>query len=150
LQSSFKKNLSIKEHRDILKKRYTNKKLSTNGLIINTFEDYYYIESNLASKFNNQFISGDIIKDMFNVGFLTYNIGEIIFLKDGFLLNSLTEKTYKFNCVDSGLFFDTSIFYFNYLNFKTINHFSKLIVKKEETIFLMKRSKWFVIFGLKL
>lgn len=150
LNSSFKKNLSIKEHRSILRKRYLIKRISTNGLVINEHGCFSYIETLKDIDISGVMINGYELKKMFYSGFLNYGIGEIISFKNGFLLNENTGAKIDFNCTDNNLFFDTSILYFNYLNNKTINHFSWLYVKKNEVFYKMRRSNWIVLFSLKL
>ena len=46
------------------------------------------------------------------------------------------------------LFFDTSLLNVFYLNKKTINNFSKLLITKEFNIYLLKRGKYYYLFGL--
>jgi len=152
LQKNFYKNYSIKEHFDLLIKKFSDgiKSLNQNGNIMFKKDEFTLV----LNEYNNNLgkyieIELPYILDMFKECFINYTKPEIIYVfvdnEQLVCKNLFTNKKYIINNFYSNElsegYFYTDIFNIGILNNKTINHWSKLIVKENENFVLVKRGK---------
>jgi hypothetical protein len=171
------KNLSISEHVSLIEKKYN--KLSRQNFRIKEFnivKEYpsftnnihYYIplySVNNAPTFidSKLILNASFIKFIFTDNLLEYGFSELLRLRlingDLFIISDIHEisiiidkKFIEKNILENNeeLFFNTDILYVNFLNIKTINHFSKLIFIENQNIYLLQRKDWFSLFVLKI
>lgn len=142
LNNFLNKNLSIIEHSDLIDLKYRNsEKVLVDGLLCLKKENYLLIP-NPEEVGVSAFFFKKLIKD----GFITYGLPEILVFNDRFITNKFTGKMVY---LKTGLIgeMDTSLLYVNFLNLKTINHFSKISIN-ERVVFLLKRKDWCVGFSM--
>jgi len=172
INNSKSKNLSVEEHIDLLDRKYER---GTRDLL-NFFENKYagytygrysmiYVDKLFLKEFKNCNLVIDpvLIKNLIKSKFLTYGFAEIfrVFKKNEiiYLENEISEELFEIDLeyiifdnmkIGENLYFDTSLIYVNYLNLKTINHFSVLILNNHTNSYFLKRKDCYRFFSLKV
>lgn len=142
LNNFLNKNLSTKEHIALIDNKYANsEKISVDGILCLKKENYLLIP-NPEKNGVSAFFFKKLIKD----GFITYGLPEILEFNDKFITNTLTGKTVYLKTGLTGKM-NTSLLYVNFLNLKTINHFSTINISKR-VVFTLKRKDWCVGFSM--
>jgi len=163
ISKSLNKNFSINEHLKLIEKKYSKKEiLNINNkesycfkynryIYLPLFEDFEYNDSLL--ELNASFLKELIDKKIFNYGDSVY----LRFLNKNnelFVFNDLENTKLKIDnkfiikneLFDLEVYFDLNLIFLNYLNLKTINHFSKIIISKNKNIYFLKRKDWLSLF----
>ena len=164
------KNISITEHLSLINKKYSHikpniellfnvtiSKKEHNGfsLIFNPSKlitKEYVIDQLKKDKSSFICINAFVFKDMFSTNFIEYGFPEILTFQSDNVFNDNNDKfkldkKYILDSFSStGLNFDTSILYINYLNKKTINHFSSILITETKVFYFLKRKSLEVVF----
>jgi len=163
VSKSLNKNFSINEHFNLIEKKYKEKeRISFNGKNLYAFKYYKYIYLPLIEDFkcknsllelNASFLKELISNEIFSYGDSIYlrfnnNNGNLYVYNDLENKSLEVDKKYiiKNNLDKFEVFFDLNLIFLNYLNWKTINHFSKVIISEDKNIFFLKRKDWISIF----
>jgi len=145
------KNYSIKEHISLIKRKYQYTKNFIEVLDFNKdYTDNTSIEKIISYFIKNEInfliLNASILKsegfiDIKEPAILTTMSGDFIKNNDtGILKKYNNHLIYKYNKSETELLFDTSILDKFYLNDKTINHFSMIILTEDNSFYYMKRS----------
>jgi len=163
VSKSLNKNFSINEHFNLIEKKYKEKeRIFFNGKSLYAFKYYKYIYLPLVEDFqcNNSLLelNASFLKELINKKI--FNYGDSIYLRfindkgTLYVYNDLENKSLevdkkyiiKNNLDKFEVFFDLNLIFLNYLNWKTINHFSKVIISEDKNIYFLKRKDWISIF----
>lgn len=157
------KNLSILEHSNLVEDKYKHGEkvfLEILNLKIPSFKLGSYFYAPLFEDFiieNMLEINSIFFRDLYKKDIFIYGIpdilkirvlnGEVFLISELYEIEIVIDSKYILNYGSNNEFmFDTTLIFQNYLNLKTMNHFSKFIFSNEFIAYKLKRKDWKALF----
>jgi len=170
ITKAYNKNFSQKEQEDKIKNNFIDfnyKKLiffdkeitvkEKNNFFFNIIseEDFVFLKNNFIKDPNSLVFSLELHRFLIQKEVINYNFSEIINLSSNEAENFLEDKSIDISIFSKSFksikgILDTSLFSVFYINKKTTNKFSFIVINKEKNIILYKRGYKKFIFGLNL